>query len=108
MSKLKGAACDRLEILSSPRPPSPLPKSSARYSDYKQKDDRTEGCDNDETDKAALNMKADARQDPRPDESADNPDGNIANQTKAAGRNNFSGEPACDQACQQNGQEPFT
>src|SRR5215813_5603270 len=95
----------RSQRLPASSPATSTESSTANQAKQQQKNDGAyEGIQN-ERDDTGAEMNADARQQPVTDESADQTDDQIANQSEAAALHNPTGQPAGNDADDQNDQE---
>jgi hypothetical protein len=73
-----------------------------------QKQDGANGCRDDGGDNANAKVDAQPWQQPTAYQSADNPNGNVSDETKAGASHDLAGKPSSDKANQQNDEETFT
>jgi hypothetical protein len=83
----------------------PAPPPAADEPDDQKQYDRADRGVDDRADEAGAKMKSDPGQEPMADESADNANGEIANQAEAGAADNFAGQPPSDNADNDNNNE---
>src|ERR1700730_15569795 len=83
-------------------PITPAPTAASQQRKQDQQCDRADGGNDDHVDEAAADMDAELRQQPAADEGADYADGDVADQAEAAAGDDFSCEPAGNEADKQN------
>jgi len=82
-------------------------KSTSQQSDQQQENHCTDRGDNDGATQSGADVNTELRQQPCAEQGADNPDRDIADETKTVSRHQLSGEPSGNETNQQDDEQTF-